>query len=246
MSPAADPAEMKSNAWTLETSGTTANLNGVVDFIGHVCAVGDGGVATCLDDPLKPAWKPEPTGTKEDLLAVGASDEIIAVGRHGTILARRRSGWVANASGVTEDLYGIAGEYAVGAKGTILFREHHGMDSKWIPIRSGTTEDLYAVATNLDDVMVVGAHGTILHQSDPRIGFRPESSGTTTDLRGVAEGGGYGFNAVGVGGVVLVKTASGGAWRATSEATRDLRAVALGIPTLYAVGDRGTILSHRY
>ncbi|HEY2367258.1 MAG TPA: hypothetical protein VGH87_12770, partial [Polyangiaceae bacterium] len=106
--------------WALEASGTTSDLHGVAEQLGKVCAVGDGGVATCALDPSKPTWKLEKTGTTSDLLALTQSYGLLAVGRKGTIVRREGDAWKREESGTKEDLFGVANGYAVGAHGTIL------------------------------------------------------------------------------------------------------------------------------
>jgi hypothetical protein len=231
------------NAWTAETSGTARDLRGVAEILGRVCAVGDGGVATCLLDPSKPKWTVEKTGTQEDLLGLAEHYGFVAVGRKGTIVRRdNEAGWRREESGTKEDLFGVAGDYAVGAHGTIL---HHD-DLRWRPVASPTTEDLYAIETDLDEVVAVGAHGIIVRLGDPRAGFHVQQSGTPADLFAVTHGGGYTTYAVGAGGVVLEAsgTASWNAQRADTQ--RDLHAVDCSIPTMFIGGDHGTFLSRKY
>ncbi len=237
------------NAWTPEASGTTSNLYGVGEMLGVVCAVGERGIAVCARDPAKVTWKTEPTGAHEDLLGVDGFGGFTAVGRGGTIVHRSEQGWWSpETSGTKADLFATASRvgaaYAVGAGGVIVRRE----GPKWSRVESGTVEDLFAVAVEDHAVVVVGARGTILRLTDPREGFRVEPSGTTSDLYGVARGDkGYDFLAVGANGTIVHSMAEGKSWQPeTGGGTHTLRAVLGAIPTMFIVGDAGTILSHRY
>ena len=230
--------------WTVEDSGTTRDLHGVAEQLGKVCAVGDGGVATCALDPAKPSWKIEKTGTTNDLLALTQSFGFLAVGRKGTIVRRSGDAWQREDGGTKEDLFGVFGSYAVGARGTIL---EDVEDKGWRKVASPTTADLYAVSSQLHDVIIVGAGGVILQLGDPRAGFQLVSSGVTTDLYAVAHGSAFETYAAGAGGVVLVSNGGGAAWvRQTVETQRDLHTIDAWLPTMFIGGDHGTILSRKY
>lgn len=240
---------VEGSAWTVEASGTTRDLYSVGEMLGVVCAVGAKGIAVCSRDPAKVAWKAEPTGTHQDLLGAHGFGELTAVGRNGTIVYRDEQGsWSTEASGTKADLFAVTSRvgaaYAVGAGGVIVRSD--GGAPKWTPVASGTTEDLFGVAVEAEEVVVVGAHGTILRLTDPRAGFRRESSGTTSDLYGVAHGDrGYDFIAVGANGTILRSVASG--WEPeTGGGSHTLRAVLGSIPTMFIVGDGGTVLHRPY
>ena len=232
-------------SWSVEQSGTTADLHGVAEQLGKVCAVGDGGVAVCALDPAKPDWKLEKTGTIADLLALVQTYGFLGVGRSGTIVRRHIDGvWRREESGTKEDLFGVAPGYIVGAHGTILEQSD---DKGWRKVPSPTTADLYAVESHLNQVVIVGAGGVMLQLGDPRAGFQLVSSGVTTDLYAVAHGSGFDTYAAGAGGVVLVSHGGGGAWvRQNTDTRRDLRAIDAWLPTMFIGGDHGTILSRKY
>jgi len=113
--------------WTSDASGTSADLNGVAEMLGSVCAVGASGVATCMLDPATSTWKVENTRTRNDLLGVGVTEaRFFAVGRHGTILRSVGAGeWTEESSG-DADLHAVLGDrftdpaYVLGPRGTIL------------------------------------------------------------------------------------------------------------------------------
>ncbi len=235
--------------WTLEKSGTTEELFGVAENLGAACAVGAKGTVLCALEPVSPIWKMEKSGTSKDLLAVahvGIQGGFLAVGRGGVILRRdgeRGGHWQVEPSGTLVDLHAAAGAYVVGDHGTILRRE----ESRWVSEPSGTTEDLHAIESNIDDLVVVGAHGIILRHSDPRGGWKREESGTESDLFSVTRGdAGYDFIAVGKKGVIVRSPNRGLPWSRMTGTDRDLRFVVGTIPTMYAVGQDGTILSKRY
>ncbi len=242
-------ASEDSSGWTVETSGTTEDLNAVVSQSDHVtCAVGTAGVAVCADS-AKGVWKRDTTGTHNELLGVGLTEDsdIVAVGREGTILRRNPSGWwTPEASGTKADLFAVDAPYAVGAGGIILRREAHA--AKWSVVASGTVEDLYALDVQTHAVVVVGARGTILRMTDPRDGFRVEPSHSTHDLFGVARGkAGYDFIAVGASGTILHSMSPTSGWSAeTGGGAHDLHGVLGSVPVMFIVGDSGAILSRRW
>jgi photosystem II stability/assembly factor-like uncharacterized protein len=238
-----------SDPWTIESSGTTEDLFGVAENLGAACAVGSKGTVICAHDPASAIWNSEKSGTSKDLFAIahaGIQGGFLAVGRAGTIVRRdgeRAAHWQLEPSGTTADLHATIGGYAVGDHGTILRRD----ESRWVIEPSGTTEDLYAVESNTNDVVVVGAHGTILRRSDPRGGWKAEESGTESDLFSVTRGdAGYDFIAAGANGVIVRSANRGLPWTRMNGTDRDLRFIVGSIPTMYAVGENGTIVARRY
>ncbi len=118
----------------------------------------------------------ENSGTTKNLNAVAVfrvlvpnSVHAIAVGDEGTILTRDEGGqWKPERTGVQVNLYGVfggvAGVYAVGERGTILFQNAPG--EPWIQQPSGTTKTLRAGAFTQAEfgagAVIVGDNGTLL------------------------------------------------------------------------------------
>ncbi len=146
-------------------------------------AVGEGGKCARRGGLFGSGFTSEDCGAKVNLNAVASyvtparpnqpARTAVAVGDKGTILFREGSGtnakWVAESSGVTEGLYGVfvdgtLGIYAVGEKGTILYR--NPTSSKWVQQSSGVTVTLRAGAILGRPITglryIVGDQGTVL------------------------------------------------------------------------------------
>ncbi|HEY1957743.1 MAG TPA: hypothetical protein VGH28_19115 [Polyangiaceae bacterium] len=165
-----------------------------------------------------------------------------------------RMDWTDESSGTQHTLRaawsGLRGAYAVGDRGTILFRDTTGA---WSRQPSGTTENLRAVdGGSTRDVVgafatfAVGDHGVILRYDAETRAWVPEASGTTETLRAVTLIHWTAFVAGDHG--TLLRRDVGGWTRITTHTTEGLRALyspddwgAQG-HTLYAVGTHGTIL----
>ena len=166
-----------------------------------------------------------------------------------------RMDWTDEDAGTHNALHGAwsgaRGTYAVGDRGTILFRDTTGA---WSRQPSGTTENLYAVDAGLTyDVQdgvaafAVGAHGTILRYDGATRAWVSEWSGTTETLRSVAVIAWYAF-AAGDHGTLLRRDT--GVWTPIDTKTKaDLRALYAPLDegdtpghTLYVAGTGGTIL----
>ena len=94
--------------------------------------------------------------------------------------------WAPQASGTTNDLYGVSAlnanhAWAVGENGTILF--YNG--TSWSRQASGTTYDLHSVsAADTTHVWAVGESGTIIFYNGSS--WKPQDSGTYYDLYSVS------------------------------------------------------------
>jgi len=99
---------------------------------------------------------------------VWAADSVnaFAVGEQGTILRRGSSGWVAEPSSTTSQLWSVMGSsatsvWAVGTGGQLLQRS----GTTWRSFASGTTNDLFQVLVTGRRVLAVGAGGAVLLKS---------------------------------------------------------------------------------
>ena len=90
--------------------------------------------------------------------------------------------------------------------------------SGWVKQKSGTTARLNAVSINSStNVVVIGAHGTMLYSSKAgQGGYFTIPSGTMQDLHGICFIDPYEGIAVGDSGVILQSTTSGTSWKYTT------------------------------
>lgn len=231
-------------AWTAGTSGTSANLNGLVTA-GLMVAVGDAGTILTSSDAV--TWTARASGTGERLNAVAFGLlAYVAVGNDGTIVRSTDAlTWNTVASGTTNALHGVAllggTLVAVGANGTVLTSADGG--STWTAAVSGTSATLRAAALGAGRYVIVGDGGTILTGTD-LAAWSAAASPTLRDLRRVVFG--SQFVAVGAGGTALTSV-DGLAWAAASTGTSaDLRGLARGVALDYlAVGSGGANLVSR-
>jgi photosystem II stability/assembly factor-like uncharacterized protein len=201
----AGSANACSGTWTTQTSGITANLNGVawcrcagqdvwaVGDYGHVLATTNGGST----------WTPQTSGTGQNLEAVVFVDSQTgwAVGKRGVIIHTSNGGttWTAQSSGTTLSLDGVAFAdsmhgYAVGANGLILATIDGGVT--WTPQTSHTTTFLESVSTifaggegtigDYHDAIAVGKGGVIRMTQDGGATWTTSASGTTRNLGGTS------------------------------------------------------------
>jgi len=107
-----------------------------------------------------------------------------------TTFSVAQSGWVTQASGTSNDLWGVCfvdslTGTVVGANGTILHTTNEG--TAWVPQSSGTTAFLYGVSfSDANNGTVVGSSGTILHTTNGGANWINQSSGTDLDLHSVS------------------------------------------------------------
>lgn len=231
-------------AWTPLTSGTTANLNGVVYGFGKYVAVGAGGLILTSADGV--TWAASTSGTANDLYSVTTGNGgLIAVGANGTIL---RSGdglvWSVSTSTTTSNLYNVGffnGQYvAVGALGTIVTSSDGGV---WAAATSPTTMDLKGITYRPGAAplyVAVGVAGTIVTSADS-VTWAVITPVTSANLNAIAVG--SQFAAVGDAGVIFVSI-DGVTWQLVpSGTTSNLYAVSFGLVGYSAVGANGVNLS---
>ncbi len=179
-----------------------------------------------------------------------------AVGNLGTILATADGGtsWSAQASGTSNDLFGVSfvdatHGWAVGIFGTILATANGG--TTWTGQTSGTGNDLAGVSfVDANHGWAVGINGTILATANGGASWTAQTSGSTVTLDGVSfVDANHGW-AVGVTGTILATADGGTTWTAQISGTSNtLDAVSFvdanhgwavgGVGTILATADRG-------
>jgi hypothetical protein len=232
-------------AWSVMTSGTTNNLNGVWgSSYSDVFAVGDHGTILCYNGS---AWSVMNSGTGNHLNGVWGSSysDVFAVGSDGTILHCNGSFWSPITSNLnTNNLNGVWGSspsdvFAVGDHGTILY--YNG--SAWSVMNSGTAKDLFGVwGSSSSDVFAVGSDGSILHYDGSAWGVMNSSTGN--GLNGVWGSSSSDVFAVGSDSSILCY--NGSAWSVMNSSTgNDLNGVwGSSSSDVFAVGINGTILHY--
>lgn len=117
--------------WVVEPSGTTEDLYAIDSNSNDLVVVGAHGTILRRSDP-RGGWKPEESGTKNDLFGLTRGDagyDFIAVGANGLVVrsANRGLPWTKMAA-PDHDLRFVAGTipmmYAVGDEGTILSKRY--------------------------------------------------------------------------------------------------------------------------
>ncbi|HEY6225210.1 MAG TPA: Ig-like domain-containing protein [Gemmatimonadales bacterium] len=227
--------------WSPQTSGTTSDLRGVLQFNNctEASAVGAAGTILHYDGV---GWSLQASQTASTLYWVDLSDVTsgFAAGARGTILHYDGSTWTPQPSGTTNDLFVIGSlsptnALAAGTAGTILRLD----GTTWGPLPSGTTNALRGGTGSPGDLFLVGDGGTILHSSDA-VTWSAQASGTTNDLTAAEEH----LFAVGAAGTILHY--NGTSWSAQSSPTTVRLNGIQGSSTtdIFAVGAQGTILHY--
>ena len=126
-------------------------------------AVGGGGRVVAIND--RDQTIRSDSVLPEDFLGLAPlADGVLVVGRAGTVERQGGAGWGRYASGIEEDLFGVAAfdptsAWAVGAGGASYRLEPGG----WRPVPTGVTSTLRAIAaTSLDDAVAAGDDGVVL------------------------------------------------------------------------------------
>jgi photosystem II stability/assembly factor-like uncharacterized protein len=258
-----------SGAWSKEPSPTTEDLHALAAGSGSVLlyAVGGRGTILALSRDAH-AWSIEKSPTEEDLYAVAASPKgFVAVGAGGTILQRSDDthAWTALEARTTVDLRGIAGwvptpvtatsaaavaTFVVGDRGTILVRKipfgrGPGESTAWASQDGHTSENLLAATFQGNDVIVVGAHGTVLRgdlASDaPWSEYPSPVAALLRDVKLVTTGSSTRLLVVGEGGVFEQLFREDTTWRNSLD-LRGLRALDADSPSVVAVGKGASIV----
>lgn len=225
--------------WGREDAGTDALLRWVWGSgPDDVWVAGDGGTVRRFDGVT---WRPVELGTTRavrgawrapdgDTLLVG-DDGLLMEGREGVFRSRRE--------GPSMDLFAIAGDWAGGEDGALLYRT---ADGRWFARKVPTDRPIAALAM-LADGRVLAAAGPGLWLGDAT-GWHllPRPSGAPEGAVHAIRTWGKGAVAVGDGGLVL--TWDGRAWgRLDAPTDRDLYGVAGDSPEdFWAVGAGGTAL----
>ncbi|MFH1826687.1 MAG: hypothetical protein ABH823_05305 [bacterium] len=161
--------------WTLQTTGTNANLNGAIIGSSNAFLIGDGGTIMVDLDGVNGAGgftevdlSALTIDTNLNALDAVAGGALFVVGDEGIILAIDQGVPVIRlASNTTKNLNAIAVNpggnvaFAVGDNGTALMSTDL---TTWIAMETGTTEDLYGIvlANTGSTTYAVGANGTVL------------------------------------------------------------------------------------
>ncbi len=181
--------------WTLQPSGTSANLYGVTMSWTNSpaltrIAVGSGGtiLKSTSTSPLInwTTWTSVASGTTQNLNSVALDTDIsIIVGDNGTILRSTNKGnnWSAINSGFTNKLnsiYFLPGSilkcWITGDNGLILKSTNAGLN--WVQITSGTTANLKSFVP----FNVCGSNGTVLNSPDSGNTWAQMPVGTPNNL----------------------------------------------------------------
>jgi len=165
--------------WTVQSSGTTNALYGVIWTGSQFAAVGASG--TFLTSPDGVVWTTGNTGTTTSLNSiVWTGNQFVAVGIGGLILSSPNGvTWTTRTSGTTNALLDIIWTgtqlTAVGANATIL-TSPNGV--AWTAVHTTGTNELYGVTWTGSQLVAVGARDTIL-TSPSGMTWTTRTSGTT-------------------------------------------------------------------
>jgi hypothetical protein len=198
--------------WSVETSGTTANLlavhfNTVTNLY---LTVGTGGKILSSADGSN--WNTQVSGVTITLNAIAYNPTgigYVVVGAAGTaLLSLTGSTWITQTTGATANLTGITfdgGSYIATGAGGIILTSVNGVN--WFARSSGTTQNLSAVTVgniaNVATLITVGANGTTLSSVDGAgATWSPITTGTTNGLSNISFGNGT-FYTVGTNGIIL-------------------------------------------
>lgn len=256
-------------AWSKEPSPTTEDLNALAPGSESVLvyAVGNHGTILARSREAR-VWSIENGPTTENLYAVAATPAgFTAVGARGTVLRRKGEtrAWTRDDARTTVDLHGIAGwvslpatpmsapslaTFVVGDSGTILvqkipFGRSQPAAADWTAVASHTTENLLAATFLGSEVIVVGAHGTVLRgdlSSDAPWGaLPPPARETLRDARLVSSESSSSLLIVGESAVFEQRFLEEYTWR-PSLTGRGLLALDADSPNVIAVGEKGSIV----
>lgn len=193
-------------------------------------------------------WTRVESGTRRTLTGVWGSgpDDLYAVGAGGTILVSNDGGarWTVLPRMADDDLRAVVGRgrrdvYIVGTSAAVL----HTRDGvQFLREDSGAPADLYGLAVRGDDVVAVGARGSITAR-DPGGRWRLLPGGHRGTLHAVWRGGGGFACAAGQGGAILCRDPALGWVPMPSGVRANLAGIASdGGDVFVAVGDYGTLL----
>jgi hypothetical protein len=169
-------------SWTVQTSGTSENINGISFIDANTgTAVGDNGtILRTTNGGIN--WVMQTSGITNLLVRVSFSDANTgtAVGWGGTILRTTNGGenWIKQSSGTLQNLYTVCFSDAnngtlVGAIGTILHTTNGG--ENWVSQPGGTTYNINGVSfTDANTGTAVGSYGIILRTTNGGLTFVEE------------------------------------------------------------------------
>lgn len=218
--------------------GIFADLRGAAGIVlpdGSVSAFAAGLDSAALD--LRDlAWHDLALGIRADLHGIDVADDgtVTAVGEGGLVMFLSGGRVGTRSSGTDATLRAVAGNHAVGDRGTLLDLAGNPV----ILLPTGTDEDLTDVWAGESDTWIVGSLGSLFRLSGgdlELVAFRD------APLRAVCPSGGYLFLA-GDGGRLEVRDEDGARFLSTSTSAtlRDL--APHGVDRVMAVGDFGIVL----
>ncbi|HLF40027.1 MAG TPA: YCF48-related protein, partial [Acidimicrobiia bacterium] len=213
-------------------------------------------------------WAKHKTATTKRLLDVAFANANVGVtvGQGGIILGTMDGGgtWGTRVSPVTSDLRGATAAnacmtqggqpcfWAAAANGSVLMSKDGG--ATWCVQQTGITERLTGIrSVNADEVVAVGANGTVIRSTTARecgagAAYTAVTSGVTRNLTAVTTAPDGSTVVVGAAGTILRQVGTGPFQVVTSGTDKDFDGIATGRGsgngyTLYAVGEAGTVLA---
>jgi hypothetical protein len=176
--------------WTVRTSGTANQLNGVIS----ARRLGGGQRSTILRTTDGGDLGRQTSGTANNLFAVYFLRRL--AGPSAQLHVRRTTDggatWTAQTSGTTRQLNAVyfssdTAGYAVGATGTVRRTINGG--TTWTGVTSGigTTNAFYAIASvDATRFVLVGAAGTVRRSVNGGVNWTTQLPGTSNDLRALS------------------------------------------------------------
>ena len=226
--------------WTLRSSPTAANLQGITFGNGTFVVVGRNGAILNSSDGL--SWVLRPSGTTIELSGVAYGNGLYAaVGNNGTILISSEGvNWKPLKSGTSNNLYGIAyggGQFVAVGLGIIL-SSTNGLD--WIPRQYGTNSYLRGVAYG-NGIYVAAGSG--IFTSGDGITWIPRAFPTDgSEIHSVVFGNSQ-FAGAQLSGSVLISSDAISWTRQNSGSTNQLFSVGYGNGQYVLGGKNGTLLT---
>lgn len=232
-------------AWTVRASGTTEWLTAVAYGAGKYIAVGDAGMILTSVDGVVWSRVPSPRAQRLNGILFELGSFLVVGEQHTLLWSEEGSSWYALENrGPSNWLRGVAyaqgGIVMVGDRGYFARSPSRTVAAQVVSAELGGA--LEGVAGGAGTVVMVGAGGAIWRWPDPQTGKpQPVASGVTTDLGAVIYANTRFVAAAGGGTILVSKSGSEWALRATP-AMHPLRALAASDSAFVAVGLGGSIV----